>query len=166
MTATRDTAAGRFDLGGGFSARPLLPSEPALLAAAFASMEPWRRYPYDAAELEAYATQVEPDAPRLAVLAGEHLAGLVGLRWSWLRGPYLQFLGILPAFQQQGAGSAVLHWLERETAARTEQNLFACVSDFNVPARRFYEAHGFLEIGALPHLVKHGFTEILLRRQL
>jgi ribosomal protein S18 acetylase RimI-like enzyme len=166
MTASQDLAAGRFDLGGGFLARPLLPSESAPLAAAFAAMEPWRRYPSDAAELEAYATQVEPGAPRLAIVAGEHLAGLVGVRWTWLRGPYLQFLGVLPAFQQQGAGSAVLRWLEREAAARGEENLFVCVSDFNAPAHRFYETHGFRKVGTLPHLVKHGFTEILLRRQL
>lgn len=166
MTASQGPAADRFDLGGGFSARPLLPSESAPLAAAFATMEPWRRYRCDAAELEAYAAQVEPGAPRLALLAGEHLAGLIGLRWAWLRGPYLQFLGILPAFQAQGAGSSVLSWLEREATARGERNLFVCVSDFNAPARRFYEAHGFREVGTLPHLVKHGLTEILLRRQL
>jgi ribosomal protein S18 acetylase RimI-like enzyme len=44
------------------------------------------------------------------------------------------------------------------------KNLFACVSDFNTGARRFYRRQGFVEVGPLPDLLVSGSAEILLRK--
>ena len=67
------------------------------------------------------------------------LAGAIGVRRNWLRGPYLQFLGILPAFQRRGIGSVALDWFEGEARAAQAQNLWVAASDFNARALAFYE---------------------------
>ncbi len=81
-------------------------------------MDPWVSYPYPASGLAWYFSAVESGAPRLALMTNDQVAGVVGLRLNWLRGPYLQFLGILPAHQRHGAGGRVLGWLERASARR------------------------------------------------
>ena len=136
------------------------------LGAAFAAIDPWARYPYPAPQLAAYLAAHEPGAPRLALYSGTTIAGAVGLRLGWLKGPYLQFLGILPDFQGQGIGSAVLEWLEHEARAGGERNLWACASDFNIGALVFYQRHGFERVAALDGLVCDGRAEVLLRKRL
>lgn len=136
------------------------------LGRAFAAMDPWLTYTYDPTQLARYFATVEPDAPRLAVRLGDDLAGVVVIRANWLRGPYLQFLGVLPAFQGRGIGSAVVAWLVAEAGATGASNVFVCVSDFNAGARRLYGAHGFAEAGQLADFIAPGHTELLLRRPL
>ena len=36
------------------------------------------------------------------------MLGAVGLRLNWLRGPHVQFLGVLPGFQGDGLGATML----------------------------------------------------------
>jgi len=43
-------------------------------------------------------------------------------------------------------------------------NLFACVSDFNTEARRFYGKNGYQEIGPIPNFLIPGSAEILMRK--
>ena len=47
---------------------------------------------------------VDGGAPRFAVWLGGKLAGAAGLRLNWLRGPYVQFLGVLPDASLARAG--------------------------------------------------------------
>jgi ribosomal protein S18 acetylase RimI-like enzyme len=155
-----------YRLGGGLTLEPLPQDAARGLAQAFAGIEPWRRYPYDAINLERYLAGVEAGAPRLALMREQEIAGAIGLRTNWLRGPYLQFFGILPAHQGAGLGSCVLNWLANEAEARGARNVWVCVSDFNAGARRLYERHGFEVVGPLPDLVKPGTIELLMRRQI
>ena len=83
---------------------------------------------------------------------GDHLAGLVGLRLNWLRGPYLQFLGIVPEFQSAGLGKLVLNWMEHETRIGSAHNVFVCTTDSNEKAIAFYKRHGFRKVGELAGL--------------
>ena len=83
-----------------------------------------------------------------------------------LRGPYLQFLGVLPTFQRLGLGRAMLTWFEKEARARGERNLWVATSDFNQNALRFYEHQGFEHAAVLDDLVRDGISEILLRKRL
>lgn len=133
---------------------------------AFAVIEPWAKYPYPASLLAAYFAREEPRAPRFALRQENELVGVVGVRFEWLRGPYLQFLGILPAYQGQGLGGAVVQWLERESRKSGEQNLWTCASDFNATALRFYERRGFQRIATIEGLVRDDRNEILLRKRL
>jgi GNAT superfamily N-acetyltransferase len=144
----------------------LEPGEAEALGAAFAAIDPWASYPYPAAALAAYFANDEPGAPRFSLRAGAGLAGAVGLRIDWLRGPYLQFLGMLPGRQGRGLGKAVLHWIESEARAAAQRNLWVLASDFNAGALRFYEREGFARIAALDALVAEGRAEILLRKRL
>lgn len=143
----------------------LVPTDCTQLATAFAGIDPWARYPYPADQLEAYFAGSTMDAPRFQILIGGVLAGAVGLKLDWLRGPYLQFLGLLPAYQNCGAGSLILEALDHAARQSQCRNVWVCASDFNAGALAFYERHGYAQVAALPDLVREGRTEVLLRRR-
>ena len=86
---------------GAVSLRPLPPGEPQKLGPLFAAIDPWARLGYPAEALTSYFGTLEKGAPRYAIMAGHEVAGAVGLRLNWLRGPYVQFLGILPQYQKR-----------------------------------------------------------------
>lgn len=140
--------------------------EAAQLGPAFAAIDPWARYPYPASALTAYLAKAEPHAPRYAVLDGAVIIGALGLRLDWLRGPYVQFLAVLPANQTRGIGALILAWVERQALASAERNLWVAASDFNTGALRFYERHGFSRVADLDGLVREGRKEILLRKRI
>lgn len=94
------------------------------------------------------------------------IIGALGLRLDWLRGPYVQFLAVLPANQTRGIGALILAWVERQALARAERNLWVAASDFNTGALRFYERHGFSRVADLDGLVREGRKEILLRKRI
>jgi GNAT superfamily N-acetyltransferase len=144
-----------------------LPAHEALrLGPIFAAMEPWSLYPYPAAALASYLAACETGAPRYGVYLDGEIAGVLGLRLDWLRGPYVQFLGVLPSFQGQGLGAILLGFVERRAAAAGERNIFVCASDFNCGAIRFYERCGFTAVATLDGLVRPGRAEVLLRKRL
>jgi ribosomal-protein-alanine N-acetyltransferase len=65
--------------------------------------------------------------------------------------------------RQKGIGGQLLRHIEELVFKRTN-NLFACVSDFNEPARAFYQKHGYQEIGPMPNFLIPGSAEMLLRK--
>jgi GNAT superfamily N-acetyltransferase len=136
------------------------------LGPALAEIDPWARCGYTPALLTAYLAGRETDAPRFEIRVDRALAGAIGVRRNWLRGPYLQFLGILPAFQKRGTGSTALAWFEGEARASNAQNLWVAASDFNTRALAFYETRGFGRVATLSDLVVKGGSEVLLRKQL
>ena len=136
-----------------------------VLAEAIATLSPWSDLSFTAAGLEAYLTRPDPALFRYAVLSDGALAGVIGIRSPWLRGPYLEQLAILPGFQGRGIGRELLDWMEERAAGRAK-NLWVLASDFNAGALRFYEAHGFERIAPLADLVRPGYGEIMLRKRL
>ena len=136
------------------------------LGAEFAAIDPWARYAYSAAALTTYLGTDESDAPRFEIVVDDELAGAIGVRRSWLRGPYLQFLGILPVFQRRGIGRVALDWFEGEARAAQAQNLWVAASDFNTRALAFYERSGFRRVATLDDFVVDKSAEILLRKRL
>lgn len=148
----------------------LLEPFPAELAdefgAVFAGMTPWADYAYPPERLACYFAAHEPGAPRLLIRSGGEAAGVMGLRNRWLRGPYLQFLGITPKFQNRAIGRAVLAWWERHALLSGETNLWLTVSEVNARARVFYVQNGFSETAILPDLVVDCCNEILMRKRL
>ena len=153
------------ELGLDFKADGLRAGEAVKLAEHFAGMEPWSRYPRTPAELVSFFEQEEPLAPRYALRYGGELAGLVVVRKNWLRGPYLQFLGLLAEYQKQGLGGQVLDWLEGCAANDGQRHVWIMVSEFNAAARAFYGCHGYEEISAVPDVVRDGIREILVRKR-
>ena len=137
-----------------------------VLGRGFAAIDPWARYPYPAAALSKYFANSEPHAPRYAVFSGGVLAGALGLHLNWLRGPYIQFLGLLPGHQRGGAGLRLLEWCEHEAHSSFARNLWVAASDFNADAIRFYERFGFVRTAELDGLVRDDRNEVLFRKRL
>jgi ribosomal protein S18 acetylase RimI-like enzyme len=137
-----------------------------MLAPLLSNIDPWARYKYTPGALSSFLTAEEADAPRYAIAVDHEIAGAVSIRTNWLRGPYLQFLGILPPYQNQGIGSSVLNWFESQAREGGAQNLWIAASEFNARALSLYEKHGFHRIATLTDLVVEGSSEILLRKRL
>ena len=144
----------------------MTPSAAQSLGAALARIDPWAHYNYTPEALAEYLAGDEADAPRFKIVVDGELAGAIVYRRNWLRGPYLQFLGILPACQDRGIGSVAVLWFEREAGGGRAQNLWVAASDFNVRALAFYEQHGFVRVATIDALVAEGVSEILFRKRL
>lgn len=148
----------------------MTPVDAGYLGVAFAKSEPWSRYPFTADALTAYFEAEEDAAPRYVIAHGSdienNVAGVLGLRLNWLRGPYIQFLGVLPEHQNAGIGAQLLSWISDTSAESGARNLWVAASDFNTNALRFYERHGFTRVATLDGLVQDGIGEILLRKRL
>jgi ribosomal protein S18 acetylase RimI-like enzyme len=104
--------------------------------------------------------------PRKDLRREGEIAGGIGLRLNWLRGPYIQFLAVLPRFQCQGLGSAVIAWVEAQARTGDERNLWIAASEINTHARQLYERLGFREIAKLDDLVCDARAELLYRKRL
>ena len=143
-----------------------LPSSQAgLIGARLAAMDPWKRLGYGAEPLGRYLAAADPSLKRFAVQHQQETVAVACIRFPWLRGPYLELLAVFPGNQGQGVGQAILAWFE-EQARPSAKNLWTMTSEFNHPARRFYQAAGFVEIAPVADLVADGCTEILLRKTL
>ncbi|MFM7085248.1 MAG: GNAT family N-acetyltransferase [Hyphomicrobium sp.] len=129
----------------------------------FAHLDPWARLGIKAEALADYFSECEENAPRYAILIADEVAGIVGLKLNWLKGPYLQFLGLLPQHQRSGLGTAVLLWLLEEARRHLDHNVWVCASAFNTQALKFYEKFGFVRVAHLEGLVSSQEDEVLLR---
>jgi len=141
--------------------RALAAKEAESIAAACVGFDPYLTLGYRAETLAAYLTRPDPALARHAILADGKLAGVVALRKPWLRGPLIEMLALLPGAQGKGLGSQVIERCKGEAG----KNLWATVSGFHEPARRFYAKAGFEEVCALPGIVTEDQDEILLRWQ-
>jgi GNAT superfamily N-acetyltransferase len=139
--------------------RGLTPQEAETIAAACVTFDPYRRLGYRAATLAGYLTRPDPALDRYAIETGGCVIGVLALRRPWLRGPLIEMLALLPEAQGRGHGTAILDRCKSEAG----KNLWATVSAFHQPARRFYAKAGFDELCALPGLIQEGEEEILLR---
>jgi ribosomal protein S18 acetylase RimI-like enzyme len=136
-----------------------------MLGAALAAINPWRTLEFNSSKLGAFLATSGDGTARYAVSCEGELAGAAVVRWPWLSGPYLNILGILPAFQRRGLGTAVMSWFEAEGCGHAS-NLWLCASDFNTRAISFYEAHGYARAACLDDLLRDGTAEILMRKRL
>jgi GNAT superfamily N-acetyltransferase len=155
--------------GGGrgeVSMRGLPPGEPQRLGPVFAGIDPWARLGYTAEAISGYLGTLEKSAPRYAIMVGGEVAAVAGVRLNWLRGPYVQFLGVVPTYQKRKLGSAFLAWLAHEARRHGEHNVWVLASNFNAGAQRFYAANGFERTGEIADLVAPGTSEVLMRRRL
>jgi len=139
--------------------RGLSAKEAEAIAAACAGFDPYLTLGYRAETLAGYLTRPDPSLIRYAIEMDGRLAGVLALRKPWLRGPLIEMLALLPQTQGKGLGTRILDRCKAEAG----RNLWATVSDFHQPARRFYARAGFEEVSALPGIVAEGRDEILLR---
>lgn len=138
-------------------------------AKAFAQMPPWSTHRISERALYDYFSGKEPGAPRYAVcLASEpaNVIGVLGMRLNWLKGPYVQFLGLKTEHQNAGIGHALLSHVEAHARTLESNSLWVMVSDSNKRAQNFYERFGFQSVGAVDDLVSVGQSEWLMRKHL
>jgi len=152
--------------GGTLIVAPLSPSEGKRLGAIFAGIDPWAAYGYAATTLSTFLASPEPGTQRLALMLDGDTVGAAVVRPGWLRGPYLQFLAVVPGAQGRGIGCALLAWMESEARAAKERNLWVAASEINTGAIRLYERHGFKQVAKLDDLAWDGRAEILMRKRL
>ncbi len=139
------------------------------LADRFSQMSPWSHYPFTPDDLARYFATEEAGAPRYAVrLTSEPDAaiGALGLRENWLRGPYIQFLGLTEVFQSRSIGKALLCQVKTTAHQDGAQNLWAMASQFNKRAIAFYRRFGFFPVADIDALVTPDQSEVLLRKRL
>jgi len=134
------------------------------LAEALAELELMKRYRRTA---EAIATDLRTaEARGEEVLVHEGPTGPDGLACFQTTGSfgplggYLRLIAVAPGAERQGVGASLLHAFERAVATRSRHALLL-VSDFNAPAQRFYERHGWARVGALPGLVLDDVAELI-----
>ena len=135
------------------------------VAGKLATISPWFTLGYSAVQLENYLSASDPSLHRYTVMVDEMIAGVVAVRYPWLRGAYLELIGLFPDQQGRGLGTAILQWMEQETKPWAA-NLWVLVSSFNDAAKRFYLRQGFREIASIEALVSVQSTELLLRKVL
>jgi GNAT superfamily N-acetyltransferase len=138
--------------------------EATVIGTQLAGMDPWKRLAYPAADLTRYLLGPDPALYRYTVLTLDGaLAGVISVRYPWLRGPYLELLGLIVEHQGAGLGSELIEWFEQQARLVTN-NAWVLVSAFNRKAYDFYRRHGFVEVGVIQELVRPGYDEILLRK--
>ena len=96
--------------------------------------------------------------------AGER-CGFVLLHPTGVAGsPYIAALATSAAVRGQGIGATLLEAAERWFLEA--RHIFLCVSSFNTRAQRFYERHGYTQVGEFPDYVIAGASEILMHKRL
>jgi ribosomal protein S18 acetylase RimI-like enzyme len=151
-----------------FAIRSLQPGDEGACGAIVASTPLWQRYGLSgsrAAELLAAA----PGAGDQVVVASDGIR-IAGFAWWMARGafgrsPYLRLIGVDEAVRGHAIGAALLEAFEADAATRASDCMLL-VSDFNVGAQRFYQRHGYVEVGRLPDYVLKDVTEIIYRKVL
>ncbi len=144
---------------------PLTNEQARIVAQMLAASEPWASLKFSADALRGYLMRDDPALRRYLVSVDGDLAGVVCVRHPWLRGPYIELLGMFPDYRGRGIGKQVLAWVEKE--ARLEsKNLWVVASSFNLQALSFYQSLGFYPIGPIQGLVSPEHDEILLRKRL
>jgi GNAT superfamily N-acetyltransferase len=138
-------------------------SEAQNLAAALVTMDPWLTLEYQADALAAYLGRPDPTLFLFTIRYSGETAGVLCLRYPWLKGVYLELLALFPPHQGLGLGREIMSWTETRARSQTK-NFWVMVSFFNHRARRFYQDLGFGEIACLQNLIKEGYDELLLRK--
>jgi ribosomal protein S18 acetylase RimI-like enzyme len=128
-----------------------------------ADSDPWKTLGYTSTDWNKIFAPIPLGRESLVAEINGKMAGVALVREKFLLGDYLELLGVAPWTRKTGVGAALLAHVEQLVFARTK-NLFACVSDFNAPARAFYKKHGFQEIGPMPDFLIPGSAEMLLRK--
>ncbi|MSU59717.1 MAG: N-acetyltransferase [Pedosphaera sp.] len=98
----------------------------------------------------------------VATVGGEIVGVLILFLDGALKG-YLQTIAVHPDWRSRGLGARMIAFAEQRIF-RVSQNVFLCVSSFNLEAQKFYARLGYQRVGELPDFVVAGFSEILMRK--
>ena len=86
-------------------------------------------------------------------------------RGAFARSGYISLIGVRPGLTGGGVGAGLLAYAETFLGC-TSPDVFLTVSDFNQDAQRFYQKHGYAQVGALPDYVIGGVAELVYWKRL
>ena len=100
----------------------------------------------------------------VAVASDEQIVGVVtiAVEVPLIKG-YIAALAVKQSHRNQGIGAQLLAHAENRIR-RDSPNVFLCVSSFNSDAQRFYERHGYQQVGVLKDFIIAGASEHLMRK--
>ncbi len=130
-----------------------------------AKMDPWLRLGISSEALFKYLIKRDPSLKRYGVYSNLQPIGVLCIKYPWLRGPYIELLGLEDSFQGKGITRHLLAWIECQTLPHAK-NIWISASSFNTRATSIYERLGFTRVGILNDLVVEGESEILMRKRL
>jgi ribosomal protein S18 acetylase RimI-like enzyme len=148
--------------------RPLTAADVPACAALMSDTPLWRRYGVTG---ESAAARFRSGlAEGVTILVAEDAGVVAGFVWCVVRGAfdrsgYIPLIGVRPGLVGGNIGAELLDAAERFFVLSC-QDVFLLVSDFNVGAQRFYQRHGYRQVGALADYVKPGITELLYWKRL
>jgi len=137
-----------------------------VLSVALAKIDPWKTLGSTPTEFEEGFQSQTHSTNTYAVILEDRPVGIISVRYPWLLGPYLGFLGFVPEAQGKGLGGALMNWLEEMAQEHSARNVFICVSDFNHEAQAFYKSFGYEKVADLDGLIVDEHAEFLLRKRL
>lgn len=143
--------------------REMRPTDREAVIRILTDSDPWKRLGYGRADW-IRMFHPTPEGRESYVLEQDGIVvGIAVVRPKFLMGDYVELFGVADQARGKGLGSTLLAHVESITFGRS-RNLFVCVSDFNQPARAFYQGLGYQEVGPMPNLLIAGSAEILLRK--
>jgi ribosomal protein S18 acetylase RimI-like enzyme len=149
--------------------RPMQPADTGICARWIAETPLWQRYGVTqtsaqrrfelALKRQATIAVAEVEAP------GRGKKQLLGFVWYTLHGAfersgYIPLICVAPGEYGRGVGKVLMDYAEGQVFQKVGE-LFLLVSDFNVPAQRFYQRRGYIQIGALPDYILSGVSELI-----
>jgi len=143
--------------------RSIHPDDRAAVVQLLEASDPWKALGYTAADWNRIFCPIPQGRDTYVAELDGRIAGIAIVKQKFLAGDYLELLGVADWARKQGIGRRLLTHIEQLVFGRTK-NLFACVSDFNEPARTFYKKQGYQEIGPMPNFLIPGSAELLLRK--
>jgi ribosomal protein S18 acetylase RimI-like enzyme len=149
------------------SIRPMIASDIPILAAWMTETPLWQRYGLSVERAIANFEAGLKNGDWLLTADGE--AAAQGFAWAMVKGafgrsPYLRLIGVRPDAVGSGIGAGLLDAVERMAVA-VSNDLFLLVSDFNHDAQRFYQRHGYQQIGSIPAYMLPDVSELIFRKR-
>lgn len=134
------------------------------LASKLSHILPWSEIALGEESLFDHFTRLDPALNRFSIHYGEELVGAISVRDPWLKGPYLELLGLLPSVQRLGLGRELMTWFDLQ-APDTTRSLWLLCSDFNLAAYEFYLAMGYQKTCTIDSLYAENFNDFLMRKK-
>ncbi len=126
---------------------------------------PWSEIALGEESLLDHFTRIDPSLFRFSIHFADDLVGAISVREPWLKGPYLELLGLLPSVQRLGLGSELMTWFDVQAPEAT-RSLWLLCSDFNLAAYEFYLAMGYQKTCTIDSLYAENFNDFLMRKRL
>lgn len=130
----------------------------------------WQRYGLTTEQAARQLVDALQKGDLLLVTHDDQTSEPYGFAWcmpggAFGRSAYLRLIGVHPDYTGTGIGARLLEHVETLTK-QSSHSLFLLVSDFNVDAQRFYQRHGYEQVGMIPDYVLPGVAEFIFWKRL